>query len=169
MNMLHCGEALHVTALQVAYTVSIFRSKKTLFGSVGTSFVCIRNYGIQLRLGYYGTYLMIIVRTRPIIIASILLSPVGGGGSRDKFNLINQIIYVLSGEVDARWPVYQHEFPLPNPAGEHQGCRTLHMQRRQRSWTGKTLNIINYKDTKTKCRLCLCLIESIDWRFSQSC
>jgi hypothetical protein len=50
-------------------------SKKILFGSVGTSFVCIRDYGIQLRLGYD---LMIIVRTRAIMIASILLSSVGG-------------------------------------------------------------------------------------------
>ena len=45
--------------------------------------------------------------------------------------------------MDARWAVYQHEFPLPNPAGEHQGCRTLHMQRRQRSWTGKLNTKIN--------------------------
>ncbi len=28
---------------------------------------------------------------------------------------------------------------------------------------------INYKDTKTKCRLCLCLIELIDWRYIQLC
>jgi hypothetical protein len=28
---------------------------------------------------------------------------------------------------------------------------------------------INYKDTKTKCRLYWCLIEFIDWRYSLSC
>ncbi len=29
--------------------------------------------------------------------------------------------------------------------------------------------LINYKDTKTKCRLYWCLKEFIDWRYSQSC
>ncbi len=29
--------------------------------------------------------------------------------------------------------------------------------------------LINYKDIKTKCRLYWCLIEFIDWRYSQSC
>ncbi len=29
--------------------------------------------------------------------------------------------------------------------------------------------LINYKDTKTKCRLYWCFIEFIDWRYSQSC
>jgi hypothetical protein len=29
--------------------------------------------------------------------------------------------------------------------------------------------LINYKDTKTKCRVYWCLIEFIDWRYSQSC
>jgi hypothetical protein len=29
--------------------------------------------------------------------------------------------------------------------------------------------LINYKDTETKCRLYWCLVEFIDWRYSQSC
>ncbi len=29
--------------------------------------------------------------------------------------------------------------------------------------------LINYKDTKTKCRLYWCLVKLIDWRYSQSC
>ncbi len=29
--------------------------------------------------------------------------------------------------------------------------------------------LINYKDTKTRCRLYWCLIEFIDWKYSQSC
>jgi hypothetical protein len=29
--------------------------------------------------------------------------------------------------------------------------------------------LINYKDTNTKCRLYWCLIEFLDWRYSQSC
>jgi hypothetical protein len=29
--------------------------------------------------------------------------------------------------------------------------------------------LINYKDTRPKCRLYWCLIEFIDWRYSQSC
>ncbi len=29
--------------------------------------------------------------------------------------------------------------------------------------------LINYKDTKSNCRLIWCLIEFIDWRYSQSC
>ncbi len=28
---------------------------------------------------------------------------------------------------------------------------------------------INYKETKTKCRLYMCFIEFIDWRYSQTC
>jgi hypothetical protein len=35
---------------------------------------------------------------------------------------------------------------------------------------GGTYELINYKDTKAKCRrLNWCLIEFIDWRYSQSC
>ncbi len=29
--------------------------------------------------------------------------------------------------------------------------------------------LINFKNTKTKCRICWCLIEFRDWRYSQSC
>jgi hypothetical protein len=34
---------------------------------------------------------------------------------------------------------------------------------------GRPQGLINYEDTKTKCRLYWCLIEFIDWRYSQSC
>jgi hypothetical protein len=29
--------------------------------------------------------------------------------------------------------------------------------------------LINFKDTKTKCRLYWCLFEFVDWRYSHSC
>ncbi len=32
-----------------------------------------------------------------------------------------------------------------------------------------THGLFNYKDTKTKCRLYWCLIESVNWRYGQSC
>ncbi len=34
---------------------------------------------------------------------------------------------------------------------------------------GGVHGLINYKDTKIKCRLYWCLIEFIDWRYRQSC
>jgi hypothetical protein len=36
-------------------------------------------------------------------------------------------------------------------------------------WESTVHGLINYKDTTTKCRLYWCLIEFIDWRYSQSC
>jgi hypothetical protein len=36
-------------------------------------------------------------------------------------------------------------------------------------WESTVHELINFKDATTKCRLYWCLIEFIDWRYSQSC
>ncbi len=36
-------------------------------------------------------------------------------------------------------------------------------------WVHPNHGLINYKHTKTKCRLYWCLIEFVDWKYSQSC
>jgi hypothetical protein len=75
---------------------------------------------------------------------------------------------------------------IETPLGELPQCRAerYHIQA-DLIWCGSPLNteshinlamvdgpshgLINYKDPKTKCRLYWCLIEIIDWRYSQLC
>ncbi len=59
-----------------------------------------------------------------------------------------------------------------NPAKNHT-CACFHCEislvRGIEEFYGQEHGLFSCKDTKTKCRLYVCLIEFIDWRYSQSC
>jgi hypothetical protein len=60
-------------------------------------------------------------------------------------------------------------FRSPTSSGLHPFTTPIIGKARVHIFQYRKHGLINYKDTKTKCRLYRCFIEFIDWRYSQSC